>query len=270
METENLRQSMADQQIQPQDALANLRQEIAVTLVQQRAILSRQRAEIDEAIAQQQAAFEQEIAAFQTQTVMVQNELEQRIDELTAQVSNTGWQRIAEQQRQHLATLTTHLQQAIEAQEQQAEQILQLHIQLAEHQIARERDAHLLGQLAQQVSSLTRQLSEQKTRYELEARTREQLMQHMSLLAHQASEQAMMQENAHQQVLAVLAQQQDQIASLHHHVTEHFQHSELLSQLYAASEQRDAEIEQQIADLYQLLEQQRRASYYPGSQGGGR
>lgn len=270
METEDLRQTMADQPIQPQDALAHLRKEIAVTLAQQRAVLSRQRAEIDEALAQQQAAFEQEIAAFQTQTVMVQNELEQRLDELAAQVTNTGWQRIAEQQRQHLATLTIHLQQAIEAQEQQAEQVLQLNIQLAEQQIAREQDAHLLGQLAQQVSSLAGQLSEQKTRSEQEVRTREQLVQHMSLLTHQASEQAMMQENAQQQVLAVLAQQQDQIASLHHHVSEHFQHSELLSQLYAASEQREAEIEQQIADLYRLLEQHRRASYYPGNQGGGR
>ncbi len=270
MEADNLRQAMADQQTQQQDALAQVRQEIDVTLAQQRAVLSRQRAEIDDAIAQQQVAFEQEIAAFQTQTVTVQNELEQRIDELAAQVTSTGWQRIADQQRQHLATLTTHLQQAIEAQEQQAEQILQLSMQLAEQQIARERDAHLLGQLMQQVNSLTGQLNEQKTRYEQEVRTREQLMQHISLLSHQASEQAMAQENAQQQVLAVLAQQQDQLASLHHHVTEHFQRSELLSQLYAASEQRDAEIEQQIADLYRLLEQQRRASYYPGSQGGGR
>jgi chromosome segregation ATPase len=252
-----LRRLIREQYTRQQEALERLRSRLEARFTQQQEAAAQHRIAVDEALTQLQTSFEDEIAALQIQTSTRQGEIEQQMEEITARLQSATqqWQQAIELQRQQIEALTAHLQQEVEAHEHLTREVLNLTTQLTEQRIKDEQVAHSIGQLSQQVAFLTAQLAEQRQRAEHE---QERLAQHgrqLGRLEHELAEQQRAREEAQQEILGVLAGQQEQLSALMIRLNEQAQRYEFLSQLYVTIEQQQGEHEERLLRLYRFIEQ---------------
>ncbi|WP_069801178.1 hypothetical protein [Thermogemmatispora onikobensis] len=251
-----LRRLIREQSLRQHEALERLRSRLEARFQQQQEASAQQRLAVDEALARLQTSFEDEIAALQIQTSARQTELEQQLEELTTHLQQTSeqWQQTLALLRQQVEALTTHVQQEVEIHEQLTREMLHLTTQLAEQRIQQEQMAHTLGQLTQQVTFLTAQMAEQRQRLEQEHDRQEQQGLQLSYLERELEERRRVQQEAQQELLGVLAGQQEQLGTLLLRLNEQTQRYELLSQLYLNVEQQQGEHERQLRRLYRFLE----------------
>jgi hypothetical protein len=264
-ETEELRRLVRDQSLWQQEALEQLRRRLEERLAQQQESFARQCTVFNEALAQLQTSFEDEVAALQIQSGTRQSELEQQVEELTAQLwtATQQWQRTLELQGQRIDALTTHVQQEVKAHEQLAKEVLNLNTQLMEQRLASQQMLHSIGQLSHQLAALTTQLSEQRQRLEQQESTQNQHRRQIEQIEQKIEEREQIQVENYQEVLGVLAGQQEQLAALLTSLNEQAQRYELLSQLYVNLEQQQEEQERRLLRLYHFLEQL--SSTYPSA-----
>ncbi|MBX5448429.1 helix-turn-helix domain-containing protein [Thermogemmatispora sp.] len=251
-----LRRLIREQALRQHEALERLRSRLEARLQQQQEAATQQRLAVDEALTRLQTSFEDEIAALQIQTSTRQTELEQQLEELTTNLQriHDQWQHTLTLLRQQIDALTTHVQQEVEAQEQLTREVLHLTTQLAEQRIQQEQMTHTVGQLTQQLTFLTAQVAEQRQRLEQQHERQDQYGLQMSRLERELEDHRQDQQEAQQEVLGVLAGQQEQLGNLLLRLNEQTQRYELLSQLYLNVEQQQGEHERQLRRLYRLLE----------------
>ncbi|WP_376795628.1 hypothetical protein [Thermogemmatispora sp.] len=251
-----LRSLIREQSLRQHEALERLRSRLEARFQQQQEATAQQRLAVDEALTRLQTSFEDEIAALQIQTSTRQTELEQQLEELTARLQQTSeqWQQTLMLLRQQIEALTTHVQQEVEVHEQLTREMLHLTTQLAEQRIQQEQMAHTLGQLTQQLTFLTAQVAEQRQRVEQQHERQDQQGLQISQIESELEERRQAQQEAQQELLGVLASQQEQLGTLLLRLNEQTQRYELLSQLYLTVEQQQGEHERQLRRLYRFLE----------------
>ncbi|GER83518.1 hypothetical protein KTAU_21550 [Thermogemmatispora aurantia] len=251
-----LRRLVREQALRQHEALERLRSRLEARFQQQQEASAQQRLVVDEALTRLQTSFEDEIAALQIQNSTRQTELEQQLEELTERLQQTSeqWQQTLILLRQQIEALTTHVQQEVEVHEQLTREMLHLTTQLAEQRIQQEQMAHTLGQLTQQMTFLTAQIAEQRQRVEQQHDRQDQQGLQLSYLERELEERRRDQQETQQELLGVLAGQQEQLGTLLLRLNEQTQRYELLSQLYLNVEQQQGEHERQLRRLYRFLE----------------
>nr|BBH96089.1 hypothetical protein KTA_42880 [Thermogemmatispora argillosa] len=251
-----LRKLVREQALRQHEALERLRSRLEARFQQQQEVAAQQRLALDEALTRLQTSFEDEIAALQIQTSTRQTELEQQLEELTANLEriHDQWQQTLTLLRQQIDALTTHVQQEVETHEQLTREVLHLTTQLAEQRIQQEHMTHTVGQLTQQLTFLTAQVAEQRQRLEQQHERQDQHDLQLSRIERELEERRQAHQEAQQEMLGVLAGQQEQLGTLLLRLNEQTQRYELLSQLYLNVEQQQGEHERQLRRLYRFLE----------------
>ncbi|WP_156025357.1 hypothetical protein [Thermogemmatispora carboxidivorans] len=251
-----LRRLIREQSLRQHEALERLRSRLEARFQQQQEASAQERLSVDEALTRLQTSFEDEIAALQIQTSTRQTELEQQLEELTTRLQQTSeqWLQTLALLRQQIEALTTHVQQEVEVHEQLTREMLHLTTQLAEQRLQQEQMAHTLGQLTQQMTFLTAQVAEQRQRMEQQHDRQDQQGLQLNYLERELEERRQVQQEEQQELLGVLAGQQEQLGTLLLRLNEQTQRYELLSQLYLNVEQQQGEHERQLRRLYRFLE----------------